>query len=560
MKIRIKAILGVFLGSLFLQGCSLEERIYSSAISDTFMQSEDDVIARVNGVYSVLPTFDCFKSNLNYIIFYGADDIGTTSAAFRLFNERTVSASDRYFITPWRTFYRVINEANAMIETVGASEIGSEAFRRRIMGEMHFMRAFAYFYLVRMHGGVPIHTSSINGSSDFYPARNSVQEVYELIFDDFRIANETMLPYSQQPAREFGHATKGAAQAMLSLAYLTYANYHDLNGSAGQARENYLLARDYADSVITSGQYSLIGNYATLFDVAQEKNAYQEVIFGIQFTRDATAASASARGSEMAQYTQPANRWNICGNVDNGRGNGVARIQPWFYDLYSTGEYEGDYRTEVSFITRFRNMNQDIDRITYPEARQASNEPTEQFPYLDKYIDPDGYQARNNENDFFIIRLSEVYLIKAEAENELNGPTPEAYAAFNQLRARARKAGGVERAMPMDLEEGLSQAEFRLKIFNERGLELVGEGHRWFDSVRMRYLNTGKTMIQYRYEDFYPSMSSLTAPTFVASSNTWTGGRVLPANIVPWTPRFLIWPIPSSEMDSNPKMKQNPGW
>ncbi len=560
MEIRIKTTLSVLLCSLFMQGCSLEEQIYSSPISDTFMKSEDDVLARVNGVYSLLPAYDNFKSNLNYIILYGADDIGSTSATFRLFNERTVSASNPYFITPWRAFYRIINEANAMIETVGVSEVGSEAFRTRIIGEMHFMRAFAYFYLVRMHGGVPIYTGSTNGSSDFYANRNTVEEVYQLIFDDFRIANETLLPYSRQSARESGHATKGAAQAMLSLAYLTYANYRDLKGDDSPAHENYLLARDYADSVIASRQYNLISNYAVLFDVTQEKNAYQEVIFGIQFTRDATNASASASGSEMAQYTQPSNRWNISGHVENGRGNGVARIQPWFYDLYSTGEYEGDYRTEVSFITRFQNRNQSVDRITYPETRKASNEPVEEYPYLNKYVDPDGYQGRNNENDFFIMRLSEIYLVKAEAENELNGPTAEAYAAFNQLRARARKANGVGRTMPMDLEEGLSQAEFRLKIFNERGLELVGEGHRWFDSVRMRYLNTDKTMIQYRFEDFYPSMENLAAPVFVASTNTWTGGRVLPTNIVPWTPRFLIWPIPSSEMDANPNMKQNPGW
>lgn len=558
MKIKIKSILLGILATFAVSSCSLEEEIYSSAIADTFAQSEKDVLALVNGVYSLLPTFDCFKSNLNYIILYGGDDLSTASAAFRLFNERTVSASDRYFITPWRSFYRVINHANSLIETLENSEVGSEAFRKRIVGEMQFMRAFSYFYLVRLHGGVPIHTSSINGNSDFYPARNTVDEVYQLIFDDFSKATESLLPYGQQPAAEFGHATKGAAQAMLSLAYLTYANHHDLLGDQSRARENFRLAGSYADSVINSSQYSLINNYATLFDVAQEKNAYQEVIFAIQFTRDATAASASARGSELAHYLQPSTRYNICGNVNNGQGAGTGRIQPWFYDLYSTGEYEGDYRTEVSFVTRFQNQNQNADRITYPETRRA-NETTEQFPYLNKYIDPNGYQARNNENDFFIIRLSEVYLIKAEAENELNGPTAEAYAAFNKLRERARRADGVVRDTPLDLEEGLSQAEFRLRIFNERGLELVGEGHRWFDSVRMRYLATDKTMIEYRYQDFYPSIPR-TAPSFVASTNSWAGGRTQPANVVPWTPRFLIWPIPSSEIDTNPNMTQNPGW
>ncbi|WP_233875791.1 RagB/SusD family nutrient uptake outer membrane protein [Dyadobacter sp. CY323] len=558
MKMKFKSLFCSLLFCFGVSSCSLDEQIYSSAIAETFVKSEQDVLALVNGGYSLLPTFDCFKSNLTYSIMFGSDDVASTSATHRAFNERTVSASNGYFITPWRSFYRVINHANAVIETVQKSEVGSEALRARIIGEMQFMRALSYFYLVRMHGGVPIHTESVTGTSDFYPKRNTLDEVYALLLEDFKHASTTLLPYSQQPAAESGHATKGAAQAMLALAHLTYANHHDLSKRADQAVANYQLAKSYADSVINSNQYSLLSNYASLFDVGQEKNAYQEVIFAIQFTRDATAASASSRGSELAYYTQPSSRYNVCGNVTNGAGAGTARVQPWFYDLYNTGEYAGDYRTAVSFVTRFKNQNLNTDRITYPEKRTAT-ETTEQFPYLNKYIDPSGYQARNNENDFFVIRLSEIFLIKAEAENELNGPTTEAYAAFNKLRERARKADGTVRTVPADLKTGLSKAQFRLKIFDERGLEFVGEGHRWFDSVRMRYLDTEKTMVQYRYEDFYPTLNK-TAPVFNATTNTWGGGRVQPANIVPWTPKFLIWPIPSSEIDANPSMTQNPGW
>jgi starch-binding outer membrane protein, SusD/RagB family len=554
----IKIIFASFVIALGFSGCSLEEQIYSSANSETFVKSEKDVLALVNGVYSYLPTYDCFKANLTYSIVFGGDEVATTSATYRLFNERTVSASNAYFITHWRAFYRVINQANAAIETVEKSGIGSDIFRKRIIGEMQFLRAFSYFYLVRMHGAVPIHTESVTGSSDFYPKANTVDEVYALILDDFRKATVALLPYNQQATAEFGHATKGAAQAMLSLAYLTNANRFDLGGQADKARDNFQLAKSFADSVINSNHYSLISNYASLFDVAQEKNAYQEVIFGIQFTRDATAASASSRGSELCYYTQPAARYNVCGNVTNGQGAGAARIQPWFYDMYSTGEYAGDYRTEVSFVTRFKNQNLTTERITYPEKRKAT-ETTEQFPYLNKYVDPNGYQARNNENDFFVIRLSEVFLIKAEAENELNGPTAEAYAAFNKLRERARKANGTVRTVPADITTGLTKAQFRLKVFDERGLELVGEGHRWFDSVRMRYLDTQKTMVQYRYEDFLPTLTKA-LPVFNATTNTWGGGKVQTANIVAWTPKFLIWPIPSSEIDANPNISQNPGW
>ena len=99
-----------------------------------------------------------------------------------------------------------------------------------------------------------------------------------------------------------------------------------------------------------------------------------------------------------------------------------------------------------------------------------------------------------------------------------------------------------------------------MKIFDERGLEFVGEGHRWFDSVRMRYKDNTRTMVQYRYEDFYPAMANKTAPTYVTSSNTWGGGRVQPLAVVPFSKKFLIWAIPSSEMDANPNVLQDEGW
>ncbi|MGV8090577.1 MAG: RagB/SusD family nutrient uptake outer membrane protein [Mangrovibacterium sp.] len=541
-----------------ITGCSLEEKIYDSAIAETFIRTENDVLAVLGGVYSYLPSYSSYKANLTYQILYGGDDVATTAVTPRLFTERTVPSSNVYFVSPWTSYYQTINCANALLKTLETSEAVSESFRTRIMGELYFMRAFCYFNLVRLHGGVPIKTEATDGDSDFYPVRNSVEEVYTLVFEDLVKASADCIPFSEQPAGEFGHATKGAAQTILSLAYLTYANNKDLAGQNSEARPYYQLAENYADSVLLSNEYSLVSNYADLFDVNKERSAYQEVIFAIQHTRDATAASTSGKGGELAYFTQPTTRYYICGNVINGQGAGQLRIHPWFYDLCSTGDYTNDYRTEVSFLTRFRYQDTQAERITYPEVRKAA-ETTEQYPYLNKYVDPDGYQARNNENDFYIIRLSEVYLIKAEAENELNGPTDQAYAAFNQLRARARLANGTARTTPPDLQPGLTKEQFRLKIFDERGLELVGEGHRWFDAIRMRYLDNQRPMIQYRYEDFYPSMAK-TAPSYSVSTNTWGGGRVLPTSVVAWTPKFLIWAIPSSEIDANPNMTQNPGW
>lgn len=552
-------IIVLFVCSMLISSCSLEEQIYDMPTVNMYLNTEQDVYNQMTGIYGLMSSYSSYKFQLNCIITYGGDDAAISSAAYRPFLERTVSPSNAYFTAPWGIFYQVINNSNSLIETLSETELFSDEFKRRIMGELYFLRGYSYFNLVRLFGGVPIQTESTDGNSDFYPARNTAEEVYQLVLDDLAKASEQCLPFSEQPADEFGRATKGAAQGMLALAWLTYGNMLDLGVlEGGVAAEAYQQASDYADLVLTSGEYALIADYADLWDVNQERDAYQEVIFAIQFTRDATAASASSKGSEYAWFYQPSRRDGVSGNITDGVGTGILRIQPWFYDSYNQGAYEGDYRTEVSFVTRWTNGVNGTQYITYPEVRQAG-ETVEQFPYLDKYRDPDGLQARNNENDLFVLRLAEIHLIKAEAENELHGPTAVAYEHFNKLRERARMANGTVRETPANLEAGLSKEAFRLKIFHERGLELVGEGHRWFDAVRMRYTDNVRPMIQYQYEDFYPSLDTR-IPTYSSATNTWGGGKAQPLNVVPFSRKFLIWPIPSPEIDANPNITQNEGW
>lgn len=544
---------------LFLfSGCKLDETIYTSVDSATFIKTEKDATSQLYGVYSYFSAYNGYKSITTYPILFSGDDIVTAGGTAGAFPTRTLAASHSYFTGPWVTFYQTIDNANSLIKALQEVNNLSTAFKDRLTGEMYFLRAFSHFNLVRLYGAVPVRLEPVTGSSDFYSKRNSVEEVYALIFEDFKKAIELCVPYRQQDPSEFGRATKGAAQAMLSLAYLTFANYNDLNNKSGQ--EYYSLAKEMADAVITSNEYSLLPDYASLWDVNQEKNAYNEVIFGIQFTRDALTASANSRGSELAYYLQPGSRNGICGNVSNGVGASILKVQPWFYDECTTGEYMNDYRSEVSFLTRWTNTITGRKYVTYPLSKSDPADGVESYPYIDKYKDPKGLQARNNENDFFIMRLAEVYLIKAEAENEVNGPTIDAYQAFNKLRERARRANGIPRTTPADLQTGLTKEEFRLKIYKERGLELVGEGHRFFDNVRMRYTDNRRPMIQYRLEDFYPQLTPRTAPVYNATTNKWGGGRVNPVNIAIFNRKFLLWPIPSTEIDANPNTYQNADW
>jgi hypothetical protein len=145
-------------------------------------------------------------------------------------------------------------------------------------------------------------------------------------------------------------------------------------------------------------------------------------------------------------------------------------------------------------------------------------------PYFNKFVDysltPLTTQAQSGIN-YPILRYADVLLMYAEAQNELNGsPTTDAYAAINQVRARAN--------VP-DLAGGLSQSDFRDSLFLERRKEFIQEGHRWFDLVRQG----GTALVD--------ALHKIPAKSAASSKNT-------------------LFPIPLVETQLNPKLTQNPGY
>lgn len=539
-----------------MSGCSLEEEIVDTLTPENSITKQADVTAFLNGTYAALLTDGAFKAN--YAIFFlTADDLNTRAGVGtnNQYSIKTHDASTAPTSGFWNTMYQIINRCNFLLERMEPLNINA-AYKTRVKGELYFLRAFAYFYLVQLYGDVPLRLKATSLTDDLTLTRTSSDKVFEQIFTDLKAASETLLRRTTLPAAEFSHATKGAAQAMLAKAYLTFASYQSLKGT--DATTNYNFAKLYADSVINSNQYRLIPSYNDLFDVAKERAAYEEVIFGIPFTRDAQLGSL---GSQFAGFFMPSSYGNVAGQGVLKTGVANYGVQPWFYSKYSTGDYLNDYRVERSFLTTWQNTSNPSRRvITFPlvRATPTSNELTEIQPYINKYIDGAGIANSNQENDLFIIRLADVYLIKAEAENEVNGPTPAAYTAFNFLRARARNAAGTVRTTPANLPAGLSKDEFRMKVFDERALELFAEGHRWFDLVRFKAPN-GKSMMEFQFGTFIPSLRA-GIPVFSAATNTWGGGVTEPAALPAFNSKLMLLPIPLSEIVANPKMTQNTGY
>jgi len=210
-----------------------------------------------------------------------------------------------------------------------------------------------------------------------------------------------------------------------------------------------------------------------------------------------------------------------------------------------------DYRIEVTFWRRFQQKNNNTGVLgnivtVYPAAGGNSQE---NWGYIRKFIDPQGINNRTNENDMPRLRLSDMYLIRAEALNEL-GKYTEACQAIDMVRERARKANGTERAYPKyigsdrpdNIGRTLTKQEFRWLVFMERGLEFAGEQKRWFDLIRMKY-DENTQMYDYIKDTFIPSRPA---------ADVQKQG-VMAA-------RKKYFPIPFAEVSRNDGVQQNPGY
>ncbi len=533
--------------------CSTKEVIYDTLTKDNSLNTQSDIVSFANAVYTGLNT-DIFRA-FSYPIWQRADDIYSTSAGFRGYGTKTDDATTANTINAWNGWFKNLNRANYLLDHIDATSADS-AYKVRVKGEMYFLRAFCNFYLVRMWRNIPLklHASALN--ANLFDTAQSVDQIYQQIFVDLQNANKVLLKRTAQPSAEFGRATKGAAQGFLAKAHLTYGNYLDLKGSGG-ASQQYQLAKDWCDSVISSGQYNLISSFKDLIDVTKEPAAYQEVLFGVQFTRDPVAQSL---GSSFAANSTPGSMPNVGGNGTFKTGYGNFRVQPWFYQTYTSGDYVNDYRGQALMLTNWINTS-NRKQVTFPYVRVGSEVITTESnpssaPYLFRYTDPLAVEASSSENDYFTLRYADILLTKAEAENELNGPTTTAYTCFNQIRARARNADGITpRTTPLDLSGVTDKDSFRLKIADERAIEFLGEFARWFDLVRMKS-PTGTTMMEYQLNVVIPRFPK-GMPVYDATKRVWNGGRTDSASVPPFQSKFLIFPIPFSELSSNPNMSQN---
>ena len=411
--------------------------------SQQFFQTQEDATKAVNAMYANLREWRQVAFAAIAIESMGSDDAekGSTpgdAAFFNNFDNFTHTATEGQLNDFWTGQYQQINLTNQVLDNIPAIQM-DESLKSRYLAEAKFLRAYAYFRLVRAFGGVPLRLQLPKDPSEYNIPRNSAEEVYAAIEKDLTEA-AAVLPASYGPA-DLGRATKGAALA--------------LHAKVSMYQKKWQQVFDLTNQVTALG-YTLFPDYEKLFRIQNENNT--ESVFEIQ-----AATLTAIDGASNSQYSQVQ---GVRGVTGGGWGFNVPTE-----DLANAYE-AGDPRRDATIIFRGETTPQG-DAIPATGDNPRYNQKS-YVPFTTPFRQNEG-----EEQNIRVIRYADVLLMNAEAANEL-GNTAQALASLEQVRARAR--GGNAAILPRVTTT--DQAALRQAIWRERRVELAMEFDRFFDVVR----------------------------------------------------------------------------
>jgi hypothetical protein len=347
----------------------------------------------------------------------------------------------------WNWMFAGVQRAAYVIEFKDRIEFSGKDI---LVAEAYFLRSYYNFELVKWFGPIPIKAGGrFEVGDEQLLSRSPVSEVYGLIESDLLNAI-THLPLTSSQS---GRVTSGAAKSLLGKAYIYQGKYDD--------------ASLILEEVINSGQYTLVENYNEIFEQIGENGP--ESVFEVQYS-DAEGASFDCfQCSEgniavgfngIREYSGPV--------FDSGFSFNIPTRE--VVDAFETG----DLRKDVAIL--------DIEQ--WAASRGASyGKGFEHTGYFNrKYIPRKGDsnigdQNLTNPNNYRAIRYADVLLLAAEANAKKSSPDESKARTYLNL-VRQRAFGNTSHAV------NATGSALKDAIFHERRVELVGEGHRFFDLVR----------------------------------------------------------------------------
>ena len=440
---------------VILTSCNafLEEKPKTFLTPESYFNTEGQVVAAVNGVYTFLS--DIFNGDvevnsqtlmfMEYLSGYGERPRGAGTQDLSQANMPNVADNNGYVEKLWGTAYKAIENCNSVIKGIEsiADGILSEDRKNELLGEVYFLRAYNYFNLVRLYGPVPLKLSVTSDLSEVQIELTSIDDVYTQIVSDMTKAAELMDNSSW--TNNTGRVTKGTVKSYLAKVYLTMAGY-PLN----KGNEYYQKAYNTAKEVYQSGAFRLFDTYSELRTVENSG----EIIWSIQ--REANNAGSPVHNC-MLPFPAPAKAIS----ANSAMGGGLAPTQ-LFYNSYSADDKR---KEEKEFY------------YTECEALDGSGMVSLGGPFIYKFWDSNAAITGKSGENYTLIRYADVLLMMAETKAQADGGTTNDADAINAYFAVR------SRAFPSELKPSSIRVN---DILKERFFELCFEEQTWYDMLRTR--------------------------------------------------------------------------
>ncbi|MDP3434510.1 MAG: RagB/SusD family nutrient uptake outer membrane protein [Bacteroidota bacterium] len=534
MDRRIYILLLLFL----ISGCDpafIDKPQLARQTSENFYKTDADAIKAVTAVYNYFQTYDFEVSKFEF------GDIASDDAEkggesdndrpfvkdLEYFRSRSDNLSCRAM---WSICFTAIYHVNNT-ETQIAKINMDQQLKNRLIGEVRFIRAHFYFYLINIFGEVPLVTKTLS-SDEYHLPKATKTAIWEQIEEDLTFAKQHLPLKSGYAKADLGRITKGTAQTFLANAYLF--------------QKKWALAKREANEVILSGEYDLEPEFQNLFQM-QKSDFSMESVFEVPHISTNTGWGDENEGTVIPVFCRSRNAggWGFnCPTLDL-----LNEFEPGDPRLVHTMLFDGD------------NFEGEIQFNQYSPSRLHSRKvfliPSERV----------GFGSSDAPVNLKVIRYSEVLLIHAEAACEI-GDFEEARLSLNKVRRRARLSSAIDEKITFknvnkyqvtkgqyvqydfvkynyweansDIANLLpdvttnDQQLLRNAIRHERRVELAMENKRFYDIIRWGEPET-------HFQRFAGKWKTGKGAQFRKNINE-------------------VFPIPQDELDLNPRMTQNPGY
>lgn len=474
-------------------------------------------------------------------------------SSWQLLGDGLITSSDIPLVYgKWTNAYETIGKCNRYLANMHRAKDNTDPeMFARLAAEARFFRAYEYHLLINLYGDVPFVKEPISIFDAELP-REDQSVIYDFILAELDTV-ASILP-EVYPESDRGRITKGAALALKARVALYNSDWP--------------VAANAAKAVMDLNVYSLYPDYETLFGYAGENSS--EDIFSIQFNREYGLTHQTpihVRGRLTGGYVSKIPTQSIIDSYECIDGLSIDKSS--LYDptnpfvnrdprLQATCVVPGSIFLGYQFETHPDSLKV-WDYNVDPPRRINNQEVIHAYATFSgyqyrKYVQDDDREYRDrSELNIMYIRYAEVLLTYAEAKIEMGQIDASVYDAINLVRERVN--------MP-DITSGKTQDEMRKIVRQERKVEFVFEGLRFFDIRRWKIAEDvmpgplyGRPLRDYLPE-YIPVFDENGTPHYDAY-----GDKLRKFDTRYFDPaKDYLWPIPQKELDINPQLVQNPGY